>query len=98
MTTYLNQLPALDASDMWADYWFYQKGLNVMPQPTKSRDPSKFNEWRHGKSLNAHCAFEEQKEIDAATILLPENEIVLYDTYVGRKRKKQSHSRKEKAV
>ena len=32
--------------DEWVDHWFYTVGINVLPQPTKSRDPNKFMIWQ----------------------------------------------------
>jgi hypothetical protein len=40
-----NPLPP-DDPDKCARFWFYQIGVNVTPQPTKSRDPTKFNDWK----------------------------------------------------
>lgn len=34
-----------DDNDSWARYWFYEKGINVTPQPTKSRYEPKFAPW-----------------------------------------------------
>jgi DNA replicative helicase MCM subunit Mcm2 (Cdc46/Mcm family) len=46
LTTNLNPSPALDDSNACARYWFYSVGVNVIPQPTKSRDPGKFTPWK----------------------------------------------------
>lgn len=35
-----------DNPNVYARYWFYVIGVNTLPQPTKSRDPAKFKDWK----------------------------------------------------
>lgn len=36
----------LTSLEQAADFWFYDLGVNVTPQPTQSRDPFKFQSWQ----------------------------------------------------
>lgn len=43
----LNPLPSLDDFNAWADYWYYQIGVNVIPADTrKKRTYVKWSEWQ----------------------------------------------------
>jgi hypothetical protein len=38
--------PPLNDNDGWARFWFHLLGVNVLPQPTMTRDKTKFTNWR----------------------------------------------------
>jgi hypothetical protein len=38
--------PPLNDNDGWARFWFHLIGVNALPQPTMTRDKTKFTNWR----------------------------------------------------